>query len=318
MNTVIKRPPWLKKRLFSNEALTDTRNILSGGRIHTVCESSVCPNQNECFANSQATFLLLGDICTRGCAFCSAKRGSAQALDQDEPRRILDTVRRLGLRYVVITSVTRDDLEDGGAGHFARTVDLIKKHSRNIKIEVLIPDFKGGRKSIEKVVEAGPDVFGHNIETIERLYASARTGADYKRSLELLRYVKEIEPLQITKSSIMVGLGEDRDEIFPAMKDLREADCDILTIGQYLKSRQDNLPVSRYVTPQEFSGYRDAAMKIGFKVVLSGPFVRSSYLAEEIYYQTVKGGSHDRSYIAADSGRREQGEHILLAPRSRR
>ncbi len=278
------RPPWLKKRLIQNSALADTRKILSEERIHTVCESSICPNQNECFANSQATFLLLGDICTRGCAFCSAKRGSAKGvIDEDEPRRILDAVRRLGLRYVVITSVTRDDLEDGGADHFAKTICLIKKYSQSIKIEVLIPDFKGDRKAIERVTEAGPDVFGHNIETVERLYKRARAGADYNRSLELLRYVKEIKPLQLTKSSIMAGLGEEAGEVFSAMKDLREAYCDILTIGQYLRPRQDNMPVSKYVTPREFGRYKEMALKLGFKHVLSGPFVRSSYLAEEAY-----------------------------------
>ncbi|MDO8524860.1 MAG: lipoyl synthase [Candidatus Omnitrophota bacterium] len=287
---LIKRPPWLKKRLIQNSVLAGTRTILSEERIHTVCESSICPNQNECFANSRATFLLLGDACTRGCAFCSAKRASAKGfVDEDEPRRILDAIRRLGLRYVVITSVTRDDLEDGGAWHFAKAIGVIKKYSRSIKVEVLIPDFKGDRKSIERVVEASPDVFGHNIETVERLYRRVRAGADYNRSLGLLRYVKEVKPDQLTKSSIMVGLGEETEEVFSAMKDMREAGCDILTIGQYLKSRHDNLPVSKYVPPQEFGRYRETALKLGFRSVISGPFVRSSYLAEEAYNETIRG-----------------------------
>ena len=288
MNAVINRPSWLKKRLIQNSALVDTREILSEERIHTVCESSICPNQNECFANSQATFLLLGDVCTRDCAFCSAKRGSAQGfVDEDELRRMLDALRRLGLRYVVITSVTRDDLEDGGAGHFAKAIGLIKKYSQNIKVEVLVPDFKGDRNAIERVAGARPDVFGHNIETVERLYGRARAGADYNRSLELLRYVKEIIPIQLTKSSIMVGLGEETGEVLGAMKDLREAGCDILTVGQYLKSRQDNMPVLKYVTLQEFDRYKDMALKLGFRYVLSGPFVRSSYMAEEVYLDSV-------------------------------
>lgn len=295
MNTVIQRPPWLKKRLVRNSALDNTRRILSEKRIHTVCESSICPNQNECFSNSQATFLLLGDLCTRGCAFCSAKRGSPRGfVDTNEPRRVVDAIRSLGLQYVVITSVTRDDLKDGGAYHFVAAISLIKKYFKSIKIEVLIPDFKGDRKAIERVVKAGPDVFGHNIETVERLYGLVRAGASYSRSLELLRYVKEIEPLQLTKSSIMVGLGEDTREALSAMKDLRKAGCDILTIGQYLSPRADNLPVSKYVTPQEFDQYKEMAMKLGFRYVLSGPFVRSSYLADEVYNKTI-GGSHGRS-----------------------
>ena len=199
------RPAWLKKRIIINDVLADTRKALSDERINTVCASSICPNQNECFSKSQATFLLLGDICTRACAFCSAKRGFVRGIDDNEPQRILDAIIKLGIRYAVITSVTRDDLKDGGAGQFAKTVRLIKRHSRRIRIEVLTPDFKGKREAIKKITETAPDVFGHNIETVERLYASVRSGSDYGRSLELLRYVKEINPAQLTKSSLMVG-----------------------------------------------------------------------------------------------------------------
>lgn len=277
------RPAWLKKRLILNDALADTRKILSEEHLNTVCKSSICPNQNECFSKGQATFLLLGDICTRSCAFCSAKRGVAYPVDADEPRRISDAIGRLGIRYAVITSVTRDDLEDGGAGQFADTIRAIRRRSNSIKIEILVPDFRGNREAIKRVAQAAPDVFGHNIETVKRLYKSVRPGANYERSLELLRYVKEVMLGQLTKSSLMVGLGETEGEVLATMKDLKSSGCDILTIGQYLKPGQDNLPVSRYVTPQEFDRYKEMAVKLGFKAVFSGPFVRSSYRAEEIY-----------------------------------
>ena len=293
-NTIITRPPWLKKRLVMDGALTDTRRILSENGVHTVCESGICPNQNECFSNGHATFLLLGDICTRSCAFCSVKKGSPSPVDRDEPHRIADAVKKLGLRYVVLTSVTRDDLEDGGAGHFADVIREIRRYSAGMRVEVLTPDFMGDRRAIEIVTGARPEVFGHNIETVENLYAAARAGADYSRSLELLRYVKKIDSSQLTKSSIMLGLGEREAEVVIALEDLREAGCDIVTIGQYLSPRPGNLPVAGYVTPEEFERYKTAALGMGFKYVSSGPFVRSSYLAEEAYYSII-GGSHDRS-----------------------
>ena len=295
MNAVMNRPPWLKKRLIVNAALAETRKILSDGSIHTVCESSICPNQNECFSKSQATFLLLGDICTRSCAFCSAKKGSAQGrVDEDEPQRISDAIVKMGIRYAVITSVTRDDLEDGGAEQFAKTIRLVRRDSPGIKIEVLTPDFRGNREAVKSIAEAAPDVFGHNIETVRRLYYGVRPGASYRRSLEFLRYVKDVNLAQLTKSSIMVGLGEEERELLAAIKDLRDAGCDVLTLGQYLRPRQDNLPVSKYVTPEEFERYREMALESGFRYVISGPFVRSSYLAEEAYNQSI-GGHNDRS-----------------------
>ena len=282
-STLIARPPWLKKRLISSETLTGTKRILSESSIHTVCESSICPNQNECFSRAQATFLLLGDVCTRACAFCSVKKGAPSAVDKDEPRRILDAVRKLGIRYLVLTSVTRDDLDDGGAGQFANVIHMVRCYSKKIKIEVLVPDFKGDAAAVKRVVEAEPDVFGHNIETVERLYEKVRSGADYRRSLGVLRSAKNINAAQLTKSSLMVGLGEGEGGLVAAMEDLRETGCDILTLGQYLNPRQENAQVSRYVTPQEFDTYKGVAMKLGFRYVASGPFVRSSYLAEEIY-----------------------------------
>ena len=287
-NTIVARPPWLKKRLVMNNALTDTKRVLSECGVHTVCESGICPNQNECFSNGHATFLLLGDLCTRSCAFCSVKQGLPPAIDRDEPRRIADAVKALALSYVVLTSVTRDDLEDGGAGHFADAIRSIRQCSADVRIEVLTPDFMGDRRAIEIATDAEPEVFGHNIETVESLYAAARAGADYHRSLELLRYVKRIDASQLTKSSIMVGLGEREEEILVTLEDLREAGCDIVTIGQYLRPRRDNLPIARYVTPEEFGRYKISALRLGFKYVSSGPFVRSSYLAEEAYY-SIKG-----------------------------
>ena len=293
-NTIIARPPWLKKRLVANSILAETRRVLSEGGVRTVCESGICPNQNECFSSGHATFLLLGDICTRSCAFCSVRRGLPSAIDRDEPRKIADTVKKLALRYVVLTSVTRDDLEDGGASHFAETIRSIRRYSADALIEVLTPDFRGDRRAVEIVTEAGPEVFGHNIETAESLYAAARIGAKYQRSLELLRYVKKIAAHQITKSSIMVGLGEQEAEIIATLEDLREAGCDIVTIGQYLRPRQNNLRIARYITPDEFDRYKIAALRMGFKYVSSGPFVRSSYGAEEGYLRAKAQGASSR------------------------
>ena len=283
-NTVItERPSWLKKRLAAAGAEFEARKILSEEGVLTVCESALCPNRNECFANKQATFLLLGDICTRDCSFCSVKRGVPRAPDNTEPARIAEAARRLDIRYAVVTSVTRDDLEDGGARQFADVIGSLRSSSRAIKVEILTPDFKGDPEALRRVIEARPDVFGHNIETVGRLYPTVRSGAGYRRSLGLLRRAKDIRASQLTKSSIMVGLGEGENDILAAMRDLREAGCDILTIGQYLRPAQANIPVSRYVTPEEFEKYKESAVRLGFRYVASGPFVRSSYMAEKIY-----------------------------------
>jgi len=286
-------PPWLKKRLVANDVLGLTLKTLSEGRVHTVCGSSLCPNLNECFSNGQATFLLLGNICTRGCAFCSVeKRRIPRPVNADEPSEVLAAVKKMNIRYAVLTSVTRDDFEDGGAGRFADTIRLIRNYSEEIKIEALVPDFRGDRKAVETVLDAGPDVFAHNIETVERLYPAVRPGANYRRSLSLLRSAKDMDPGQLTKSSIMTGLGEDDDDLGLAMEDLRSAGCDILTIGQYLKPGKDNIDVVRYVTPREFESYKKKALELGFRYVASGPFVRSSYKAEKAYFECHKTQSH--------------------------
>jgi len=284
----IERPAWIKKRLVADKAISGIRAILAESGLKTVCGASLCPNQNECLSKGQATFLLLGDACTRSCGFCSVKNGpTAHELDVEEPDRIADAVGKMGLRYVVLTSVTRDDLADGGAGEFAKTVRCVKRIRPEIKVEVLTPDFKGSPDAIRAVVESGPDVFGHNIETVKRLYSAARRGSKYRRSLKLLKYVKKVKGSQLTKSSIMVGLGEDPRDLSSTIRDLKDAGCDILTIGQYLRPLQDNLPVRRYVPPEEFDRYKEMALSAGFKHVLAGPFVRSSYLAEEAYLAAV-------------------------------
>ena len=287
-NAIIERPPWLKKRLVMNNAPAGTSKILSEEAIHTVCSSAFCPNQNECLSHGQATFLLLGDVCTRACAFCAVKKGMPQAAGRGESFAVTETVKKLGLRYAVLTSVTRDDLEDGGASQFVNVIRAIRQYSKEVKVEVLTPDFKGNEKAVKTVIDASPDVFGHNIETVERLYFTVRAGADYHRSLNLLRYVKKLNPSGLTKSSIMAGLGESAEELLSAMKDLRQAGCDILTIGQYLRPRKDNLSVAKYVKPREFGRFKEAALGLGFKYCASGPFVRSSYLAEEAY-NSIKG-----------------------------
>jgi lipoic acid synthetase len=281
-------PAWLKKKLIVNsENLSLTKKILAEFHIKTVCESSLCPNTNECFSKKYATFLILGPACTRSCGFCCVEKGSPGAIDPGEPGRIARAVKKMALKYVVVTSVTRDDLPDGGSGQYVRIIKAIKKLSAEIKTEVLVPDFKGRQSSIEKVANAGADVFSHNIETISRLYAAVRKGADYKRSLIVLKMAKYIAPDRATKSSILVGLGETEEEVRRLMADIKETGCDILAIGQYLRPSKDNLPVKRFVTPEEFAGYKDIGKRIGFKAVMAGPFVRSSYMAENSYPATI-------------------------------
>ncbi len=294
-------PSWLKKRLSFGEGLIETKRILSELGLNTVCEASLCPNLNECYSARTATFLILGKNCTRCCGFCSMGRPETEAIDPAEPEKIAVAARRLGLKYVVVTSVTRDDLADGGSGQFARVVEALKKDFSCMKTEVLVPDFNGDVKSIEDVVRSGPDVFSHNIETVSRLYPIARRGADYNRSLEVLRLAKEISGQQITKSGIMVGLGETEDEVIGAIRDIREAGCDILTVGQYLKPRSGRMAISRFAAPEEFARYKEAGESMGFRHVASGPFVRSSYLAEDIFNQLGGDDTHDRRYAAAVS-----------------
>lgn len=279
----MKKPPWLKKRIPPLQDILKVKSILEGSSLHTVCEEARCPNLGECFSSGTATFLILGRICTRNCGFCSVEHGSPVFPDELESLQVAKAVKIMGLQYVVITSVTRDDLPDGGASHFAKTIQAIRSINQEMKIEVLVPDFKGDSNSLKTVLEKGPDVLNHNIETISRLYPTVRSQADYNRSLELLKRAKEIAPSILTKSGFMLGLGESHEEILDLLQDLRDAKCDFLTIGQYLQPRQDRLPVVRFITPEEFEEYKRIGEEMGFKAVASGPFVRSSYHAFEMF-----------------------------------
>ncbi len=276
-------PPWLKKRLVVNDGLFETKRILASYTVATVCESSLCPNLNECFSRMRATFMILGSACTRSCLFCAVRKEAPDVVDTGEPERISRLVERMGLGYVVVTSVTRDDLTDGGATQFVKTIEAIKAFSKDVKIEALVPDFNASRESIEAVVNSEPDVFGHNIETVERLYPIVRAPSDYKRSLSVLRLAKEINPRQVTKSAIMLGLGELDKEIVATMEDLRRAGCDMLAIGQYMRPGRQNIPVHKLISPDGFERYKRIGEGLGFRHVSSGTFIRSSYFAEESF-----------------------------------
>lgn len=275
---ISKRPAWLNKRIDFNKC-QDLNRLFDGLSLNTVCREAFCPNISECFSRGTATFLILGKRCTRGCSFCAVQSGDPDRPDPDEPDRVAEAVRKLGLRHVVITSVTRDDLADGGASVFSRTIRAIRDIGSGVAIEVLVPDFNGDREAIRGVLSSGPDIFGHNVETVPRLYGEVRNGADYERSLEVLRAAKEIAPDTKTKSGIMLGLGERRDEVLDVMRDLRRVDCDFLSIGQYLSPSPEHTPVKEYIPPEEFQHYRDAALDLGFTHVESTPYTRSSYLA---------------------------------------
>ncbi len=257
--------------------------MLRKGGLHTVCEEALCPNQGECFSRGTATFLILGDRCTRDCRFCSVAHGPEGPPDPGEPLRVAEAVREMGLRYVVITSVTRDDLEDGGADLFARTIEEIRRGGAGTLVEVLIPDFQGDGRALARVLEARPDVLNHNLETVPRLYPSVRPGALYRRSLELLERAGKWHPAIRTKSGLMLGLGESREEIEGTLRNLRAAGCSLLTLGQYLQPSRKHLPVHRFVPPEEFESWRETALHLGFSEVASGPFVRSSYRAEAFF-----------------------------------
>lgn len=280
-------PNWLKKRLFSSDAVFEMKRLLSGASINTVCESALCPNLNECFNRKRAVFMILGPSCTRGCSFCSVEKGKPERVDLSEPEKILEITDRLNLSHIVITSVTRDDLNDGGASHFANVIDGLRAITRPITIEVLVPDFCGREESVKSILKSRPDIFSHNIETVSRLYPTVRKGADYSRSLGVLKMVKDVNPKQVTKSGGMVGLGEEKEEVLKLIEDIREAGCEMLTIGQYLRPRPENIPVDRFVPPEEFLEYKNFAQSLGFLSVASAPFVRSSYLAEESYLHLI-------------------------------
>ena len=275
-------PQWLKKRAPREEVLQEVKGLLRSYALHTVCEEARCPNMGECFQKRTATFLILGDICTRNCRFCAVKKKAPLPLDSQEPENVAQAVKKLGLRYVVITSVTRDDVSDGGAEQFAQTIREIKKiNGQEIRVEVLIPDFKGSLPSLKKVIEAKPDVLNHNLETIFHLYPQVRPQADYERSLELLKRSKELDSSIYTKSGLMVGLGESFTEVIETMEDLREVECNILTIGQYLRPSSQHLAVKEFVTPARFKKYEETGQSLGFSYIASSPFVRSSYQAEQ-------------------------------------
>ncbi|MBI4335942.1 MAG: lipoyl synthase [Candidatus Omnitrophica bacterium] len=274
----LKHPEWLKKKVVLNSGLDFTKSVIAEFGINTVCQSARCPNIFECFSRKTATFLILGNRCTRGCAFCSVEKSAPRTLDQGEPGRVSQAARALGLRHVVITSVTRDDLADGGSGQFARTIEAVRKRmGGDVEIEVLVPDFRGRKKDIKTVVGAGPDIFSHNMETVPGLYARIRPGADYNRSLNVLKLAKEIDPKLITKSAFMLGLGETEEEVIALMNGLLAAGCDQLAIGQYLRPSRGQIEVKEYVSPEMFARYKELGYTIGFRQVQSGPFVRSSY-----------------------------------------
>ena len=276
----MRHPEWIKVKTTGTHK---TRKILRSHGVSTVCEEAKCPNQGNCFSNNTATFMILGDICTRSCAFCAVKSGRPLPIKYDEPDRVADAAHSLGLEYVVITSVTRDDLPDGGAGLFAITVKALKMRNIDLKVEVLTPDFKGDIDALKTVLAVKPDVFNHNIETVSRLYPVVRPGADYATSLNVLKTAKLLYPDVMTKSGIMVGLGEDEYEVLSCMSDLRDSGCDLLTIGQYLQPRRENLPVTEYIKPEVFDYYRARGLEEGFRGVASSPLVRSSMNAGEMF-----------------------------------
>ena len=274
-----RHPPWLKVRAPGGPGYTETAATVRELGLHTVCQEARCPNVGECWGHRTATFMLLGDVCTRNCGFCAVAHGRPGAVDADEPRRVATGVARLGLQHVVVTSVDRDDLPDGGAAHFAATVRAIKGALPECRVEVLVPDFRGRTASVAEVVAAPIDVFNHNLETVPRLYRRARAGARYDRSLDVLRAAKAGRPGLLTKTGLMLGLGEAEDELMSVLGDLRRIECDVLTLGQYLRPTAAHLPIERYVPPEEFAHLRERALSLGFRHVEAGPLVRSSYHA---------------------------------------
>jgi lipoyl synthase len=276
-----RAPEWIRERKLSLAALHGVKSLMRTHGLHTVCEEARCPNRGECFARGTATFLLLGDVCTRACGFCDIRNGAPLPVDPLEPARVRAAVEKLGLRFVVLTSVDRDDLEDGGAAHFAQTIRAVRSLDPSPGVEVLTPDFRGSLESLEVVLAAAPDVFNHNVETVPRLYTRVRRGARLERSLGLLSRAKEASPALTTKSGLMLGLGETEEEVRDLLTRLREARVDIVTIGQYLRPSLENLPVEEYVAPEVFERHRAFGEGLGFRHVFAGPFVRSSYRAEE-------------------------------------
>jgi lipoyl synthase len=279
LNTSSKKPNWLRVKLGGGPNYSRLEKLMKEQGLHTVCDEALCPNKGKCWENNHATFMILGDKCTRGCAFCNVMPERPEACDKDEPKRVAEAIRTLELKNVVVTSVTRDDLEDGGAAIWAETIDRVRAAVPGAMIEVLVPDFGGSDRSLNRVLAAKPDVFGHNLETVPSLYGKVRSKADYKRSIGVLRKSHDVG--LITKTAIMLGMGEAPDEVVAVMRDALDAGCDILYIGQYLQPTKKHLPVHRYVEPAEFDDYRSKGLEMGFKVVVSAPLVRSSYHSDE-------------------------------------
>ena len=277
--TIERRPPWLKVRFRAGPNFQDLKLLMREMTLHTVCEEAHCPNIFECWENRTATFMILGDVCTRACRFCAVTSGKPTWHDMGEPERVARAVQEMNLAHVVVTSVARDDLEDGGAGIFAATIWRIREHNPSTRVEVLIPDLQGSESALDRVIAARPDILNHNIETVERLQRVVRSRARYGRSIELLRRAKEKAPDMMTKSGLMLGVGETVEEVIQTMCDLKGAGCEILTIGQYLRPSEKHLPISRYYTPEEFCELKEEGLKMGFRHVESGPLVRSSYHA---------------------------------------
>jgi len=284
MNKLLRKPSWLRAEMLGASNTANLTKMLSKYKLHTVCESARCPNRGECFETGTAVFLIMGDECTRNCRFCAIPTTAhALPLDPDEPRRVAEMSQKLGLKHVIVTSVTRDDLDDGGAAHFQKTIKEIRALlGDNVFIEVLTPDFKGKESAIDTVIQEKPTIFNHNLETIKRLYSIIRPQADYERSLALLERVKQQDPNIITKTGIMVGLGESQDEVLHVMKDARKVGVNMLTIGQYLQATTKNYPVHEYIHPKIFEDYKTKGMEIGFLYIESAPLVRSSYYSQDL------------------------------------
>jgi lipoic acid synthetase len=280
-----EQPPWLWQRITpqAEHAVASMEDLLDELGLHTVCREARCPNLAECFGQGTATFMVLGDTCSRGCRFCAVQRGKPAVVDPGEPERVAEAAAQLGLKHLVVTSVTRDDLPDGGARHFAETIRAVRRRSPEMVVEVLIPDFAGSQHALETVLAAEPDVLNHNLETVSRLYLRARPGADYRRSLGVLSWAKAQAPGVVTKSGLMLGLGECAAEVLRTFYDLRQAQCDLLTLGQYLQPTDRQVPVDRFVPPAEFDGYRASAERLGFRGVAAGPLVRSSHRAGDLW-----------------------------------
>ena len=303
-------PDWLKRDLSPGLEAPKTDALLKELGLHTICESGRCPNRNECYSQKTATFMILGDICTRSCKFCSVSIGRPEVLDIDEPRRVAQATRNLGLKHVVVTSVNRDDLEDEGAAHFVNVIVELKKISPEPIIEILTPDFKRTQRlAVKKIMEVRPDIFNHNVETIPRLYSEVRPQAVYEKSLQIFREIRAVSKKVLTKSGLMLGLGETREEVLQVLKDLRSAGCDMLTLGQYLQSSSLGLPVAEYIHPETFKEYKQEALGIGFTWVESAPYVRSSFHAKESFEALSRAISARKKVDPSFGGReRKSGE----------